>query len=227
MPKLTKISSKKTKRRVYKKKAKQLNVPKPMVAFGRGLPLKCIVTHRYFEPVSINCSSGVLNKYLFSCNGMYDPNFSGGGHQPMYFDQFAALYDQYVVIGSKINVKVTFHGNTQYAANVGIYINDDTTQTPTDLNSLVEHSSASYKMLAPQNTKVTTLSKTWSAKKIFGKGVMSNNSLQGNATSNPSEQSFYNIFVQPLDQISTQSYYVEASIEYTAIWNELRDIQGS
>jgi len=56
--------------------------------------------------VTLNAGSGVAASYVFAANGLFDPNISAVGHQPMGFDQLMALYNQYTVIGGII--KVTF-----------------------------------------------------------------------------------------------------------------------
>ena len=40
--------------------------------------------------------------WKYSGNGLNDPNITGGGHQPMGFDQFNSLYINYVVTGVKL-----------------------------------------------------------------------------------------------------------------------------
>ena len=38
-------------------------------------------------------------------NSLFDPDQTGTGHQPYYFDQFAALYNRYTVLGSKLTAE--------------------------------------------------------------------------------------------------------------------------
>ena len=40
-------------------------------------------------------------------NSLFDPDFTGTGHQPYYFDQFATIYQRYTVIGSKLTATFT------------------------------------------------------------------------------------------------------------------------
>lgn len=42
----------------------------------------------------------------FNLNGLYDPNETGTGHQPRYFDQLMALYENYRVSGCKVRLSV-------------------------------------------------------------------------------------------------------------------------
>ena len=41
-----------------------------------------------------------------------DPNHTGVGHQPLYFDQLMTIYNHYIVIGAKITVKFTAYPAT-------------------------------------------------------------------------------------------------------------------
>ena len=43
---------------------------------------------------------------VFSGNGLYDPDVSGVGHQPLGFDQWMTLYNRYRVYASRIVVNV-------------------------------------------------------------------------------------------------------------------------
>lgn len=46
-----------------------------------------------------------LNYTNFRANSLYDPDASGVGHQPLYFDQLAALYARYRVTGLRYSVR--------------------------------------------------------------------------------------------------------------------------
>jgi len=61
-------------------------------------------------------SAGGDYTYIFRLNSLFDPDYTGGGHQPMGHDELATLYDNYQV------TKVTWH---VYSANL-----DDTTLRP-------------------------------------------------------------------------------------------------
>jgi len=52
--------------------------------------------------------SGIVSYWThgFRANGMYDPDAGVGGHQPLGFDQYMALYSRYEVVTSKIDVQL-------------------------------------------------------------------------------------------------------------------------
>lgn len=217
---------KRTKRGGSRTKRKRTVRNLSTVKLGLGFPKKVLVTHKYNDQVAINTgATGQLSNYLFSCNGMYDPNITGTGHQPYYFDQLTALYDHYCVIGSKLKLRVAKSDVTTVPCTVGVYINDDTTAT-TSLTTAMEYSSGRHLVLTTSNQKAS-ITRKWSAKKYFGKSVLANTDLQGTSAANPSEQSFFNFWVSSETNIQQTSVLIDVEITYIAVWKELKDIAGS
>lgn len=59
---------------------------------------------RYTERIT---NSGIATRdYLYNLNSLFDPNRTGGGHQPKGYDQISALYTRYRVF--KVHYRVTF-----------------------------------------------------------------------------------------------------------------------
>lgn len=208
-------------------KYKNSRVNKSMVRLGLGLPKKVCVTHRYSTAVTLTSTAGVIGVQRFSCNGMFDPDITNVGHQPLYFDQFTALYDHYTVIGSKITVKVAPTASGDEPCQIALFLNDDTTLTPTDVNGVGEQSSGKIKLIAPNSNNVMTLTKKWSAKKTFGGSILGNDNLQGTSAANPTEQTYYDIVLQSVTGGVTTACVLQCFIEYIAIWDELKDIAQS
>lgn len=197
------------------------------VVLGQGFPKKMVVTHKYREAFDLTSTTGLLGTYLFRCNGMFDPNFSGTGHQPMYYDQLTPLYDHFCVIGSKIKLTLTPSTVTTFPSRIVAFVNDDTSVTGTTVDTISEQSQAKQiKQIPAGNNSVIILTLNWSAKKYFGGSVLSNPELQGSAGADPTEQSTYVIAVQAYGANSL-SYLVQAEIEYIAVWKELKDVAGS
>lgn len=207
-----------------KTKAKNVRRNLTSVNLGLGFPKRLVTTHKYTEYRTLESNLGLVGVYRFSCNGLYDPNITGTGHQPMYFDNLSAIYNHYTVIGSKITVRAVPATATQGPAVFGIYINDDVSTTIADATTALEYSSGSGMLIAPGQSNPLTVVKTWSAKQTFGGSVLANDRLQGDISSNPAEQSYYEIVYQDLTTTATTSnvkLWVE--VEYTAVWDELKD----
>lgn len=114
-------------RRSIKKKATgvkkyQYRTSRPLTTYGNISPHRGIFGFgsayrtklRYCENIVLQSVSGGIGKNVFALNSLYDPNVTGTGHQPFYFDQLAAIFTKYTVYGAKI--KVTFSCTTETAA---------------------------------------------------------------------------------------------------------------
>lgn len=68
---------------------------------------------------------------------MYDPDLTGFGHQPYFFDQLTDIYSHYVVIGSKIKISgaVDTGSNQNVNLNLSAYYNDTYGDTAIGVNS--------------------------------------------------------------------------------------------
>jgi len=201
--------------------------PSTIVDFGYGFPKKALVRHRYVDNVTINSTSGVLTNYVMCLNGCHDPNISQGGHQPLFYDELISRYNHYHVIGSKMTVRlIPMESNTVPCA-VSLTFNDDNTVTPTTIGAIQEQTGASFSILGSGGDASITLSLNYSAKKYFGKSVLSNNNLQGESGSNPFEGYFGVITLVGADGATSVSVIAQIVIEYIVIWHELKDTSGS
>lgn len=191
-----------------------------------GFPKKLLMKHKYVDTISVTNTSGLNSNYQWRCNGMYDPNYSGGGHQPLYFDQMTAIYNHYTVIGSRIKVTLTPSAVYAVGANIALFINDDTTISVSTIQNAQEQHSGKFRIAAAGANQPINMYSKWSAKKTFGGSVLGNDLLQGTSSSDPAEQSIYTVLIYPLDG-GQQTWYVNVEIEYLAVWDELRDIAQS
>lgn len=200
---------------------------KNMVNMGSGFPKKLMFTHTYAETVNLpSGAAGALSTYQWKANGMFDPNFTGTGHQPYYFDQISPLYDHYCIVGSRINVKFTPIAANSAPAIVGCYINDDTTVSTTTV-ALQENKLAKWKVTAFNEQQTHEFTLNWSAKKFFGKGVLANTDLQATAGTDPAELSVYSVFIDASTALTAVTYQITATISYIAVWKELHEVAAS
>jgi len=93
---------------------------------------------RYIETVTLNeaaLGSGAFNAYTPS--SLYDPNNTGAGHQPMYFDQICSSsgpYTQYRTYFTR--AKITFANFSTSAANIGWYVSPNGSTPASGLQAL-------------------------------------------------------------------------------------------
>lgn len=67
-------------------------------------PTRTITHCTYADQFDITLVADVLNTYTFNANGLFDPDQTGAGHQPLGFDQLAAQYAKYRVLSVAYHV---------------------------------------------------------------------------------------------------------------------------
>ena len=204
---------------------------KRIVAFKNPSPLptkfKCVM--RYSDPyIKIPVpSDAFLGAYIYTCNGLYDPNVTGAGHQPSGFDQLMTMYDHFVVIGAK--AIVTFVNNdTTDAMIVGIDVRDSTNAQP-DSRVIIESGTAKYANISNRDggTNQVTIEYKVNPSKFLGRSKpLSDPQLKGGATGNPTEQCYFHIFAGNLVDQSALGDAVTANIiiEYQVILIEPKPV---
>lgn len=69
--------------------------------------------------------AGAGTSYSFAINNIFDPDFTGGGLQPLGFDQYAQFYGRYRVTG--FSAEVTYSNRIPVAEVVGVYFSPQST----------------------------------------------------------------------------------------------------
>lgn len=98
------------------------------------VPPSICTRHRYVERLTLsneNTTGITGSEIAFRLGSLYDPNFSGAGHQPWGFDQMAAIYQQYQVY----KVKVAFRVFSWSGAAAFLAIGIKTSATPYNLQN--------------------------------------------------------------------------------------------
>lgn len=200
---------------------------KTTVKSGLGFPKRMVMTHRYSQAGSIT-SNTALGRYAFHVNSMFDPDHSGVGHQPLYFDQMAALYNLYTVIGAKCVFKIfplTSVANTVLMAG---YINDNTSAAAaTNWNTIAEQSQAKRTIMIPLTGKPATITLKWSGRKAWGKGFLQNPNLSADTSNDPAEKQYFDFYTIAADGSTATTVRWEVMITYIAVWRELKEVTES
>ncbi len=91
---------------------------------------------------------------------MYDPDVTFGGHQPYYFDRYAALYNYYTVLGSRIVYKLSVDTSSTQGVICGLYAYKDNAvpNTGAGLQEIMESKYGKYRMFINTPVQSFTLS---------------------------------------------------------------------
>lgn len=109
------------------------------------LKKKTTVKMTYAETIQIDPAIAGVTTHVFRCNSINDPDFTGGGHQPLLHDTYEQLYGNYRVISSSIKVTpVTTTSSGVIPAFWGVF---------TDTNSSLDYTLASAAIEDKTRTK--------------------------------------------------------------------------
>jgi len=189
-------------------------------------PTMKTVTMRYCETVNIDAGTGLPSTHIFRANGIFDPNYSGIGHQPFGHDQWMAIYNHYEVVSSKITA--TFIADSNVTTNlattiVGIALRDDATSS-VDMDNIREGKTATIKTLNMYSKG--TITKHYNRRVMFPLSTPQTTSATFGA--DPAEQAFFHLFVTPISTaLNPNSTNVVVTVEYRVKMWELKDFGAS
>jgi len=189
-----------------------------------GFPTRLAMRHKYAELTVLTSTTGSLATYVVSANSMYDPNVTAAGHQPMYFDELAAIYDHYTVVSSYCKITITTGSSSNAAAQIVLALDDDATGTG-NINYAAEGNRSVVKTIANAANQPVILTSAWSAKS-FGPNPLDNDNLQGSSAASPTEVSNWILYLNSLNGATT-AVNLGIEIWYNAVWDELKTNAGS
>jgi hypothetical protein len=177
-------------------------------------------------------AAGTVSYYRFSANGLFDPNITGTGHQPIGFDQMMLFFEQYTVLRSRI--KVTCVGFSDDPATCAVLLAPDTTSTV--LPELVENGLLVMDMVvaAADNLgdgyhRIKRLELECDVAKYFGRSreaLIADPNMLGTSAANPTEQVYFTIAVWNPFSAGT-SVSMEVVLTYDAYFWEPRKVAAS
>lgn len=184
---------------------------------------------QYASEFNLNPTSGVPAIYAFSANSLFDPNKTGFGEQPRYFDQLAALYGIYTVYGSKATVTFMNYGTTGSDENVlGIEVGDEYNVTRS-LVDMVELPNIKTSYMGPSTGSqgVKTLSAKWSLKRFTGSHYTKGANFSAAVTASPSIQNYFLVSAIGLNGVDTGNIKCVIRISYFVGFTERIEVAQS
>lgn len=181
-------------------------------------------------------TSGNVVTYFFSANGMFDPNITGTGHQPIGFDQMMLMYEQCTVINSSIQVTFNIGPGLTVEAGVSLFPDSSALTNPSQLveNGLIRYIPLTSGSSTFQNHRPQSIVRLdCDVATYFGRrGVrtlLNDDNLYTTASANPVEQVYYGIVVWQIspDAATTTSVGFDVLISYDVIYWEPRKLTES
>lgn len=220
---------------------KQVTYGREVIPWGVGMAQSTSGFPETLQSKVIYCSnfdSGTLTNttpvyQVMRMNSTYDPDFSGGGHQPMYRDTYAAVYNSYRVVGSKITVDFS-PSRWDYSGTFGPFIfgiagNVSSSALSSNISTFQEYPECVWKTSRGLDA-TTTMTYTYSPEYRLSR-PRGDDSIGAQVGTNPAQEYFAHIMMCMISSAATPATTAEISvvckIEYAVEWFNLITPTGS
>lgn len=200
-----------------------------------AFPTNRVVKMRYTSIINLDPTGGPTEfvSYYFRANSIFDPDFTGTGHQPMGRDQWATFYNNYTVIGSKITVASSSASSNSSPSVVGVRCLDASSTIHTSTSGLIESPNVSYRVIqnALNGNIPRPVKATFSAKKWFNlTNIRDNQTFVGaDMGSNPLNETFYQVFTGTLDNTlpDVGKLCLIVTVTYSVLFSDPKELAQS
>ncbi len=183
-----------------------------------GIP-DCVRTKlRYMMTSSATTTVGALFSYQFRGNSVFDPDLTGAGSQPTYFDNFANIYNSYVVLSSSLEVEF-LNVNATSPVLVGFYPAYNTSVGSTALDCAAMRYAVSKTVMGTGNAVKVVLRSNMSTAQQFGireEAVVDDDLYSAIVTTNPAAAQtwYWTLFAQTEVGTTTLNLPFRVSLVY-------------
>lgn len=202
-------------RRRNRRRQNKKNKPTTTIMKSIGVADMLYVKLNYVDTIKISNASLPYFTYVFRGNSLFDPDFTGTGHQPLYYDQYSLLYARYRVLASSIKLDVinnSGNGTMYYVAEP----NTDTTGT-TSVSVIYEQSRASAPKIVSIAARLGSRMKRYaSTRKVCGltKSQLYDDTFAALTSTNPGNVWYWNLLFESVDQSTEVIGYFIIKITY-------------
>lgn len=179
----------------------------------------------YYRAFQVASGAVAAGSYVFSMNGLFDPDITGTGGQPMGFDQMMIFYEHYTVLRCKATAIIRNQSTTLYT-DCSLAVRADVT-TVTDIETIMESGNAVAIKLTTANGQgsLKEAGLTCDIAKFGGyDDILDESDARGSAAANPVEQTYLHVSAWNSETVGTVNVWVELRLEYYAVFTEPRVI---
>lgn len=187
-------------------------------AASRGRYVKAKLA--YSTAINIDPGLSTCGVHVFAANGLHDPDITGIGYQPTGFDQYMALYNEYVVTKSYIKVcAVNTDPNSQQMVGIAVL---DLPTTSSDPRVYLNSGTCKWGVVDVYKSGSTlSLTHEVDIRSMSTQDIFNENSYAGTVSTNPPDTHHWHVFVAPTDFLSnTAAVACIVYIEYEVYFRD-------
>lgn len=191
------------------------NAPTTTIVRSPGFTDTLYCKLKYATEVHFADGLSASTYYSFRGNSLYDPDYTGTGHQPMYFDQYSAIYNRYRVMGAKIEINAINASGS--SATYFVLQSGTDTIISANITELLEQSRAKISKVLPISQRVPIKIKSYvSTRKACGlnKKQIFDEDFSALTTSSPNQIWYFNMLATSINNTSPLDFYFMATITY-------------
>jgi len=171
---------------------------------------RIFVKLQYAEIVLV--SAALSPEYFYRGNSAFDPNLTGTGQQPLGYDQWSQMYDNYRVHGSAVVMRVANLGTSSTAISI----------TPTNASTggstyvdTISNPFSKNRILGPTTGMGIGILKNYmKTVKMVGEKIFNNDNYAASTAANPTTSWFWALAFFAMDGLTTVDLSVEVKINY-------------
>jgi len=186
-----------------------------------GFPAQKVVSLVYAATTPLT-SSTTMAKQQVRCSSVFDPDYTGTGHQPMGHDVWSAVYNHYTVLSATISATFIPYTGASYPFNVGIYGPSDDSTVPSDAGDMIENRRAKNKLMGVSLEDRAQLRSSYNRKAFFGP-TLDNGATSSAVTTNPTEEAYWTLYTQSLNGVYTAAVFISYKVTYRVRYYEPKD----
>lgn len=209
------------------KNSGQLGMNKVINTNQFGFPDTYMCKLKYNDSYQLIGSLGGTGSQVFRANSLQDPDFTGIGHQPRFYDELQNVYGKYVVLACKCKVNWSNSSSTVPAdCIISFSVSDPTGST---YNSLNENRYSKWLQVGPSGGMgVKVNSMYMKISKLFGQSeIAEDNAFYSTNTANPTNTGYVAVAVKATDNASTTNVYATVTLTYYCLFKQVKIVSVS
>lgn len=203
--------------------ARKYSIPRAVTPF----PNTRVCRHKYMDNIIVpSGAAGASSIYQFRANSVFDPDYTGVGHQPMFHDEMLAQYKYYTVLKCYIRIRIPANSTTNQS--VALWCDDDDSVPGSAYSTFEQHKFVGAMKVDKRNSPL--IMKGWydacKWNKVNLSGLLGDDKHKTAVGSNPDTTTvkYFTLYCAPVngsDSLQTQHCTVE--MYYTVMWREPKD----
>jgi len=186
-----------------------------------GFPDRIRTKLKYSDVITLTATLANTTEWTFRMNSLYDPDLTGTGHQPMWFDQFSPVYLKYRVYGSRIKATFIPAQVTDTEANdsgpfiVGITTSNVPTLNATTYGTLLENNNTNHDIIVDKqgSNNMKVVSNTYSPTRDAGVEI-GDDTIASGIGGNPSNVFYAHVWAKDMNETSNTTITVRIEMEF-------------